>query len=172
MQMSKRARRRKPSSFQRVLADLSSRNGFDPADCAHLERWRHDERWDDLWTAILSEMQKQHHVQVPAEFADEFAELILAPFFVTNVLAIRHLAEQVDDRPNYRARADEADSLAKFLRRLPPPVPTIPNGLELASKLEEAALIMRAQANRSRMRVSRQGRGHQGLQQQGIFVRQ
>jgi hypothetical protein len=142
-----------------VLLDRWTWGRLDPADKAHLVRWRKDDRRaNEIWANIGA------------------ASKLVARIFIREVLTARRLSEAIDDAPDYLKYSEYADGLASFLRgsgRLPPPMPTIPNYMQLVRSLEEAAQMLRAQATEldslNPLHPSR--KDSDGSRQRRVFVR-
>jgi hypothetical protein len=105
------------------------------ADRAHLKRWADDERADKVWSTINSAAQKR-------------GQVIPDRFFIQEVLGARDIAESINHRrkhrDQYRKYAAQMERDAKTLRqRLPNGLMLIPNGDELAQKLDDAARTYR-----------------------------
>ena len=105
-----------------------------PADRAHLKRWADDERADKVWSTINRAAQKRGRV-IPDRF------------FIQQVLGARDIAASINHRrkhrDQYRKYAAQMERNAKTLRqRLPNGLTLIPNGDELAQKLDDATETM------------------------------
>ena len=106
-----------------------------PADVAHLKRWADDERADEVWNTINSA-------------ATERDMLLPARLFIQELLGARDIAESINHRrkhrDQYRKYAAQMERDAKTLRqRLPKGLTLIPNGDELAQRLDDAARTYR-----------------------------
>jgi hypothetical protein len=130
-------------SFKAVLAAYQSAphptDGslprLSPADVAHLKRWAHDERADEIWNTIEGA-------------AKERRTLLPARFFIQEVLGARDIASSLNHRRKYRERyrkhAARMVEIAKVLREpLPNSLLLVPTGEELAKRLIEAAQTYR-----------------------------
>ena len=130
--------RNKISSFSSFVTAFKQSEKLNPVDVAHLERWLDHERAEEIWNILEGAMRKRH--------GDEFGES-LGQIVIREILGERHAAHDPDLVVNYWARADDADSLARFFNRLPPPVlMRKPDCASLARSLSKAAQIMRKQA--------------------------
>jgi hypothetical protein len=108
-----------------------------PADRAHLDRWRDDDRADEVSSEIASAARERQRV-------------LPTWFFIEEMLGARRIAElQINhprkQRDRFRKLAAQMEQIANFLRE---PVldgfPLIPSGAELARMLEDAARRYRA----------------------------
>jgi hypothetical protein len=100
-----RGPQRKPVlSFKEALVRFQQDETLDLADREHLERLAADNRMEDHWDSI----QRCRPIDTAMAFPG---------WLIWHVLAARHAAEVVDDHPQRQRHAENAESLAKFLRK-------------------------------------------------------
>jgi hypothetical protein len=133
----------------------SSEAGDDPDRRAHLQRWRDDDRGEEVWREINCAAQKS-------------GVLLRANVFIGEILGARRVAIVIGNRgklrDHYRQAADQMKRVANFLRKPHPHgMPSYPRGKELAGMLDKAAAYHRKQVEVRRnlpgvLRVSRESK--------------
>jgi hypothetical protein len=131
---------------------------------AFLDRWLADPRADDIWSEISAKMQKKH--------GDFFASG-LKMFFINEILGGLLIANHPPDAKAMLKQAENAESLAKYLRgpssRSLPPI--LPNSEALIASLLAASRTLREMAQRQietgKRQVSRIDRN--GSRKRGAF---
>ena len=130
-------------SFKAALISYAKTPGLTPEDRAHLQRWSDDDRADEVWQTIDRAAHK-HGLLLPRNV------------FITEILAVRRVAEAIAGRGKYRARsrryARQMEEVAEFLRKRHPAgmPPTLPRSEELARMLDDAARAFRMEVEPSR----------------------
>lgn len=108
----------KPSLKLEIASVLRSDN-LPSEEKAFLDRWLADSRADDIWSKIEAKMKKKQ--------GDSFASS-LKRFFIHEILGGFLIADHPPDSKAMLKQADNAESLAKFLRgpssRSLPPYPS------------------------------------------------
>ena len=135
-----------PESIKAALAAYSKTPGLTREDRAHLQRWSEDDRADEEWQIIDCAYRAAHEHGLP----------LPRSVFISEILAIRRVAEGIASRGKYRDRyrkyAKQMEETARFLRK-PHPAgmpPTLPQSEELARMLDAAASALRMEVEQSR----------------------
>lgn len=127
-------------SFKAALISYAETPGLTPKDRAHLQRWSDDDRADEVWQTIDCAAHK----------------LLPRNVFITEILAVRRVAEGIAGREKYRDHyrryARQMEEIAEFLRKRHPAgmPPTLPRSEELARMLDDAARAFRMEVDPSR----------------------
>jgi hypothetical protein len=133
----------------------SSEAGGDPDRRAHLQRWRDDDRAEEVWREIN-------------RAAQDNGKVLPAVVFIREILGARRVAIAIANRgelrDHYRNAGDQMQRIADFLRKPHPyGMPNYPRSTALAGMLEEAATYFRKQVEPARnvpnvLRLSRQSK--------------
>jgi hypothetical protein len=136
----------RPCRFSSVAKVIAEQKSLTKERRQHLERWQRDDRSTGVWTSIADRIGKRNH---------DHAKLH-CKIFVEEVLACRELILGYVD-PEFLERAKDAERLARFFRGsyFPLLIPQIRDVTELASRLDDAALIMRKLHLRSKTAILR-----------------
>jgi hypothetical protein len=154
-------------SFKDVLISMLKRNGWAPADRAHLKRWA--DRWiaDPVWEKIAADVRKHSRFPEPihetiireALFARGIAEGVKAgndPFFQERQRQrseLFALAEKADDLAKYFESVERYSGIAMFFYRFFLPV----RSLRMFHEYESRLLRQRAgQEPQQTTRISKQ----------------
>jgi len=118
-------------SFTAALISYAEFAGLSPAHRAHLKRWSDDDRAEEVWN-VIDHAAREHGVVLPVRF------------FIQETPGARDIAQslhhQRKHRERYRKYAAQMIEIANVLRKpLPNGLLLIPNGVELAGKLDVAA---------------------------------
>jgi hypothetical protein len=130
-------------SFKAALISYAETPDLTLEDRAYLQRWSDDDRADEVWQTIDRAAHK-HGLLLPRNV------------FITEILAVRRVAEAIAGRGKYRARfrtyARQMEEIAEFLRKRHPAgmPPTLPRSEELARMLDDAARAFRMEVDPSR----------------------
>jgi hypothetical protein len=130
----------KPSLKIEIASILQSDNSLSE-EKAFLDRWLADSRADDIWSKIEAKMKKKH--------GDFFASG-LKTIFIREILGGLLIANHPPDADAMLKQAENAESLAKFLRGPSSRslLPILPNSEALIASLLAASRTLREMAQR------------------------
>lgn len=128
-------------SLKLELASILRSDNLPSEENAFLDRWLADSRADDIWSKIEAKIKKKH--------GDFFASG-LKLFFIREILGGLLIADHPPDSKAMLKQAENAESLAKFLRGpgSQPLPPILPNREALIESLVAASRTLREMAQR------------------------